>query len=85
MIFLTLISTYTQKPGETVGFLKRVSSITPPPGISVLAVYMLIGRYDGAILFEAPDEREGMNFILKIGIPGGFRMETLVAVPPEVL
>lgn len=61
---------------KTEQFMKN-----PPPGIKIHNVFYTLGRYDIAILFEAPSEKEamiaGMTFVDKAAT------ETLVAVPLE--
>jgi uncharacterized protein with GYD domain len=54
---------------------------SPPAGIKIGSVFYTLGRYDLAILYEAPSEKEamvaGMTFVDKAST------ETLVAVPLE--
>ena len=45
--------------------------------------YLLFGRFDGALIFEAPDAKTAMNFVLKVATPGIYKTETLVALPAE--
>jgi len=85
MIFVTLMEILPGKASEAAGFLKRIKSVTPPPGIKVLDAYILLGKYDGIILFEAPDPKVATNFILKIASPAVFRTETLTAIRAEEL
>jgi len=57
---------------------------TPPAGIKIHGVYFLFGRYDGAILFEAPDLRTAKDFILRAATHT-YKTETLTALPAEEL
>jgi uncharacterized protein with GYD domain len=63
LLFLTLLEVISGMAGDQPGTLKRIRSVTPPAGIKILGVYFLFGRYDGAILFEAPDLRTAKDFI----------------------
>jgi len=71
--------------GDQPGFLKRISSVPPPAGINIHGVYFLFGRYNGAVLFEAPDLRRAKDFILRIAAPSVYETETLIAIPAEEL
>ena len=42
-----------------VDFLKKLKA---PAGIKIQGVYATLGRYDGVIIFEAPDAKTTMNF-----------------------
>lgn len=85
MLFLTLMEALPGRAGDQPGFLKRVKSVTPPTGIKIHGVYFLFGRYDGAILFEAPDLRAAKDFILRVATPAIYKTETLGALPVEEL
>ncbi len=83
MMFLTLMKTLLGRAGDQIGFLKRIASVTPPDGINIRGVYFLFGRYDGAILFEAPDHRMAKEFILRVAKPAICETETFGALPAE--
>lgn len=85
MLFLTLMKTLTGRAGDQAGFLKRVNSVAPPTCVNIRGVYFLFGRYDGAILFEAPDHRTAKEFILRVATPAIYETETLGAIPAEEL
>lgn len=85
MLFLTLMEVLPGRVGDQPGFLKRISSVPPPAGVKIRGVYFLFGRYDGAVLFEAPDLRRAKEFVLKIATPSVYRTETLTAIPAEEL
>lgn len=84
MLFLTLLEVLSGMAGDQPGTLKRIRSVTPPAGIKILGVYFLFGRYDGAILFEAPDLRTAKDFILRAATHI-YKTETLTALPAEEL
>ena len=81
MLFLTLLSP-KGKGKEAVAFLKGQEV---PQGITVRAVYFTLGRYDGVIVFEAPDPKTAMSFVMEIGFATDYTVETLTAVPAEQL
>jgi len=85
MMFLTLLKAIPGKAGEQPSFLKRIKSVTPPVGIKIHGVYFLFGRYDGAILFEAPDLRTAKEIMLRVATPTVYRTETSPAIPAEEL
>ena len=84
MLFLTLLEVLPGRAGDQPATLKRIRSVTPPAGIKILGVYFLFGRYDGAILFEAPDLRTAKDFILRAATQI-YKTETLTALPAEEL
>ena len=52
-------------------------------GGEVKAFYMLQGRYDAAVLVEAPDDEKLARFLLRIGSAGNVRSITLRAYPED--
>jgi len=68
------------KGADSVKYLKELKA---PKGIKILNVYFTFGRYDGVIIFEAPDERAAMSFIMETGFATQYTMETLIAVPAK--
>ncbi|HEX78028.1 MAG TPA: GYD domain-containing protein [Dehalococcoidia bacterium] len=81
MLFVTLLSP-KGKGSEAVNYLKRLKA---PQGITLRAVYFTFGRYDGMILFEAPDAKTAMSFVMETGFATDYSVETLTAVPAEEL
>lgn len=81
MIFITLLSP-KGKGSEAVKYLKELK---PAPGITVHAVYFTFGRYDGVIVFEAPDPKTAMTFVMETGFATDYAVETLTAIPAEEL
>lgn len=51
------------------------------PEVKVQSVYWTLGRYDGVLIGEAPDEKTWMKFAAQFG--DYVATETLVAVPRE--
>jgi len=85
MFFLTLMKVLPGRVSDQHGFLKRISAVPPPAGVNIKGVYFLFGRYNGAILFEAPDLKKAKDFILRIAAPSVYETETLIAIPAEEL
>ena len=84
MLFLTLMKVLPGRATDQPGTLKRISSVTPPSNIKVHGVYFLFGRYDGAILFDAPDLKSAKDFILRAATTI-YKTETLTALPAQEL
>lgn len=86
MMFLTLLTVLRpERAGEELGVLKRISTVEPPTGIRIVGVYSLFGRYDAALIFEAPNERMAKAFVSRLVRAGGYRAETMLAIPAEEL
>ena len=81
MVFVTLLSP-KGKGTEAVNYLKKLKA---PAGITIREVYFTLGRYDGIIVFEAPDANKAMNFIMVTGFATDYTVETLTAIPAKEL
>ena len=81
MVFVTLLSP-KGKGVEAVQYLKELKA---PAGITIRDVHITLGRYDGIIVFEAPDAKTAMNFIMEVGFATDYTVETLMAVPAKEL
>jgi uncharacterized protein with GYD domain len=79
MLFVTLMSP-KGKGADAVKYLKQIKA---PKGIKIQNVYFTFGRYDGMVIFEAPDERAAMSFVMETGFATHYIMETLIAVPAK--
>jgi uncharacterized protein with GYD domain len=77
MLFITLL-----KPkGRGEEAIKHLKRLKVPKGITLREVYFTFGRYDGIIIFEAPNETAAMKFVMETGFATQYTMETLIAVP----
>jgi len=81
MLFITLLAP-KGKGTEAVNYLKELKA---PQGITLRGVYFTLGRYDGIILFQAPDVQTATNFVMEIGFATDYTMETLAAIPAQDL
>jgi uncharacterized protein with GYD domain len=81
MLFITLLSP-KGKGREAVNYLKKLKA---PQGIRVQGVYVTFGRYDGVILFEAPDAKTAMNFVMETGFATDYSVETMTALRADEL
>ena len=81
MLFVSLLLP-KGKGKEAVDYLKKLKA---PQGIKVHDVYVTFGRYDGLIVFEAPDQKAAMNFVMETGFATDYTIETLTAVPAKEL
>ena len=81
MLFITLLSP-KGKGTEAVNYLKELRA---PQGVTIHAVYFTFGRYDGVIVFETPDAKTAMSFVMEIGFATDYTVETLTAVPAKEL
>jgi len=81
MLFITLL----QPKGRGTEAVKYLKELKVKKGISVKGVYFTYGRYDGVIMFEAPDEVTAMKFIMETGFATQYTVETLIAVSAKEL
>lgn len=79
MLFMSLLLP-KGKGKEAIAYLRKLKA---PRGITIHDVYVTFGRYDGVVVFEAPDSKKAMSFVVDIGIETGYLIETLGAVPAK--
>jgi uncharacterized protein with GYD domain len=77
MLFITLLS----PKGRGMDAVKYLKSLKEKENIKIRDMFFTFGRYDGVIIFEAPNEKEAMKFVMETGFSTLYTMETLVAVP----
>ena len=81
MLFVSFLSP-KGKGKEAIDYLKKLKA---PQGIKVHNVYLTLGRYDGVIVFEAPDTKTALNFAMDVGFATDYTIETLSAIPAKEL
>jgi uncharacterized protein with GYD domain len=69
-----------QPKGKGTEAVKYLKELKAPKNIVIKGTYFTYGRYDGAIMFEAPDEVTAMKFIMETGFATQYIVETLIAV-----
>ena len=79
MIFVTLMLP-KGKGADAVKYLKELKA---PKEIKIRNIFFAFGKYDAMIIFEAPNERTAMNFIMETGFATQYTMETMIVVPAE--
>jgi len=81
MLFITLL----QPKGKGTEAVKYLKELKAPKSIAIKGVFFTYGRYDGCIMFEAPDEVTAMKFIMQTGFATQYTVETLIAVSAKEL
>jgi len=81
MLFITLLS----PKGKGIDAVKYLKNLKEKENIKIRDVFFSFGRYDGVIIFEAPNEKEAMKFVMETGFSTQYTMETLVAVSAKEL
>ena len=76
MLFITLLSP-KGKGREAISYLKELKA---PQGITIRDIYFTFGCYDGLIVFEAPDIKTAMSFVMEAGFVTEYTVETLTAI-----
>lgn len=79
MIFVTLML----PRGKGANAVKYLKELKAPKGIKIRDVFFAFGKYDTILVFEAPDERTAMNFVMETGFATEYIMETMIVVPAE--
>ena len=81
MLFVTLLS----PKGKGVDAVKYLKTLKEDEAVKVRDVFFTFGRYDGVIIFEAPDEKSAMKFVMETGFSTEYAVETLIAIPAKEL
>ncbi len=76
MLFITLLS----PKGKGIDAVKYLKSLKGTGQVKIRDAFFTFGRYDGILVFEAPNEREAMKFVMETGFSTQYTVETLVAV-----
>jgi len=79
MLFMSLLSPRGVGK-EAVDYLRKLKA---PKGITIHDVYITFGRYDGVVVFEAPNPKTAMSFVLDIGFETDYLVETLSIIPAK--
>lgn len=81
MLFITLLS----PKGKGVDAVKYLKNLKEKGNAKTRDVFFTFGRYDGIIIFEAPNEKAAMKFVMETGFSTLYTVETLVAVQAKEL
>lgn len=79
MIFITLIK--FKKTAREVANIGNTLMKIPPAGVKLISNYWTLGRFDAVWIYEAPDEKVSLDFVLSLGDVAD--TETLVGVPRD--
>ena len=55
------------------------------PGVNMMGVYAVLGRFDYVVIVEAPDNEAAARFSLNLGVAAGVHIETLPVIPASRL
>jgi len=81
MSFVTLLS----PKGKGIDAVKYLKSLEEKESVKIRGVFFTFGRYDGIIIFETPDKRAAMKFVMETDLSTEYSVETLIAVPAKEL
>ena len=83
MIFISLIKFKHLPSKEDLAKVDKMREELDKKGIKSIGWYWTLGRFDGAIIYEAPTEKEAMKFAIESAKMGLASSETLVAMKRE--
>ena len=84
--FLTLINFTEQGMRNFKDTTKRADAFVKKAkeaGVTVNTVLWTVGAYDGAVLFDAPDEQTAAGLMVSLAAQGNVRTQTLRAFDRE--
>lgn len=76
MLFVTLF----QPKGKGDEAVKYLKTLKPPKGIAIHDILFTFGRYDAVIVFESPDVKTAMDFVMHVAFTTGYTAETLTGI-----
>lgn len=79
MIFITLIK--FKKTSLEVSKVGNTLLETLPSGVKMIATYWTLGKFDAVWIYEAPNEKVSLEFVLNMGEVAD--TETLVGIPRD--
>ncbi len=83
LMLLRYTQTGIQNIKESPSRLDAARQLASSLGAEIKAVYLTMGRYDLAVIFDAPDDETVAKFALAIGSRGAVSTETLRAFPED--
>ena len=83
LMLLRYTQTGIQNIKESPSRLDAARQLASSLGAEIKAVYLTMGRYDLAVIFDAPDDETVAKFALAIGSRGSVSTETLRAFPED--
>ena len=84
--FLTLVNFTEQGVKNFKDTAKRADAFTKKAkdaGVTIHGLLWTVGAYDGAILFDAPDEQTAAGLLVNLASQGNVRTQTLRAFDRE--
>jgi uncharacterized protein with GYD domain len=70
---------------EEADYLLALEDKIAAPGINMMGVYAVLGRFDYVTIVEAPDNEAIARFSLDLGVEAGVHIETLPVIPASRL
>lgn len=70
---------------DEADYLLAIEDKIAAPGVNMMGVYAVLGRYDYVTIVEAPDNEAVARFSLDLGVEAGLHIETLPVIPASRL
>jgi uncharacterized protein with GYD domain len=70
---------------EEADYLLALEDKIAAPGVNMLGLYAVLGRYDYVTIVEAPNNESVARFSLDLGVEAGVHIETLPVIPASRL
>jgi len=72
-----------KKIGQSTKRANAMKNIIKKAGGNIIASYWTLGTYDGALIFEAPDDAAATTMMLKLSLQGNVKTSTTRAFTAE--
>ena len=66
-------------------YLLSIEDKIAHPGVNMMGLYAVLGRFDYVTIVEAPDNEAVARFSLDLGVEAGVHIETLPVIPASRL
>jgi uncharacterized protein with GYD domain len=70
---------------EEADYLLSLEDKIAGPGVNMMGVYAVLGRFDYVTIVEAPDNESIARFSLDLGVEANVHIETLPVIPASRL
>jgi uncharacterized protein with GYD domain len=85
IMLITLTPEGRQAAREEADYLLALEDKIAAPGVNMMGLYAVLGRYDYVTIVEAPDNEAVARFSLDLGVEAGVHIETLPVIPASRL
>ena len=81
IMLITLTPEGRAAAAREADYLLAIEDKVAAPGVNMMGLYAVLGRYDYVAILDAPDNEAAARFSLDLGVEAGLHIETLPVIP----